>query len=186
MDISPDGNMLVVGTHGRHVYIYDLKTMKLIQKRESSLKYQTRTIRCFVDSTGYALSSIEGRVSVEYFDANSSIQEKKYAFKCHRTKEEGVETLYPVNAISFHPKYGTFATGGSDKIVNVWDGFNRKKLVSFSAYPASVSSLSFNVDGSLLAVASSYCFEKGEVENPPKDEIYIRKLNEKQVKPKTL
>eukprot|EP01080_Neovahlkampfia_damariscottae_P004397 gene4397-7772_t len=186
MDISKDGKHLVVGTHGRHVYIYDLTTMKLIQKRESSLKYQTRIIRCFIDSKGYALSSIEGRVSIEYFDVDPSVQEKKYAFKCHRTKDEGVETLYPVNGIAFHPIYGSFATGGSDKIVNIWDGFNKKKLVSFSPYPTSISSLSFNYDGSLLAVASSYCFEKGEEEESTKNEIYVRRItNEKQVKPKT-
>ena len=81
MDITKDGKYLVVGTHGRHVYIYDLDSMKLIQKRESSLKYQTRIIRCFIDSKGYCLSSIEGRVSIEYFDPQPSIQENKYVRK---------------------------------------------------------------------------------------------------------
>ena len=53
-------------------------------------------------STGYVLSSIEGRVAVEYFDPSPEVQKKKYAFKCHRIKEEGMELIYPVNAISFH------------------------------------------------------------------------------------
>lgn len=48
------------------------------------------------------LSSIEGRVAVEYFDPSLEIQKKKYAFKCHRVKTEGIEYIYPVNAISFH------------------------------------------------------------------------------------
>ena len=52
--------------------------------------------------TGYVLSSIEGRVAVEYFDPSPEVQKKKYAFKCHRIKEEGMENIYPVNAISFH------------------------------------------------------------------------------------
>lgn len=34
--------------------------------------------------------------------------------------------IYPVNAISFHSGYNTFATGGSDGFVNIWDGFNKK------------------------------------------------------------
>ncbi len=38
------------------------------QHRESSLKYQTRCIRCYPDGAGYALSSVEGRVAMEYFD----------------------------------------------------------------------------------------------------------------------
>ena len=60
---------------------------------------------------GYVLSSIEGRVAVEYLDPSQEVQKKKYAFKCHRLKEEGIENVYPVNAISFHSVHNTFATG---------------------------------------------------------------------------
>lgn len=60
---------------------------------------------------GYVLSSIEGRVAVEYLDPSQEVQKKKYAFKCHRLKEEGIEQVYPVNAISFHSVHNTFATG---------------------------------------------------------------------------
>lgn len=48
---------------------------------------------------GYVLSSIEGRVAVEYLDTDPEIQKKKYAFKCHRIKENGIEQIYPVNAV---------------------------------------------------------------------------------------
>lgn len=40
----------------------------------------------------------------------------------------GADIIYPVNAIAFHPRHGTFATGGSDGIVNIWDGANKKRL----------------------------------------------------------
>lgn len=60
---------------------------------------------------GYVLSSIEGRVAVEYLDPSQEVQKKKYAFKCHRLKEDGIEHVYPVNAISFHSVHNTFATG---------------------------------------------------------------------------
>lgn len=60
---------------------------------------------------GYVLSSIEGRVAVEYLDPSPEVQKKKYAFKCHRVKKDGFEYIHPVNAISFHNKYNTFATG---------------------------------------------------------------------------
>jgi len=47
------GLRLVVGTAGRHVYIYDLRNMhEPLQKRESSLKFQTRAIRCFPNGDG--------------------------------------------------------------------------------------------------------------------------------------
>lgn len=60
---------------------------------------------------GFVLSSIEGRVAVEYFDTQQEVQQKKYAFKCHRIKEESIEKVYPVNAIAFHNVHNTFATG---------------------------------------------------------------------------
>jgi cell cycle arrest protein BUB3 len=72
-----------------------------------------------------------GRVAVEFFDSNPEIQKKKYAFKCHRSKENGIENIFPVNAIAFHKQYGTFATGGSDAFVNMWDGANKKRLCQF-------------------------------------------------------
>lgn len=71
-------NTLVVGTQGRRVLVWDLRNMAYVsQRRESSLKYQTRCIKCFPNKQGYVLSSIEGRVAVEYFDPNPEIQKKK-------------------------------------------------------------------------------------------------------------
>lgn len=39
-------------------------------------------------------------------------QDNKYAFKCHRKGDK----VFPVNAMAFHPIYGTFATGGCDNV----------------------------------------------------------------------
>jgi hypothetical protein len=42
------GEKFVVGLAGRKVYVWDLRNMGYVhQRRESSLKYQTRCIRCF-------------------------------------------------------------------------------------------------------------------------------------------
>ncbi|KAI3917793.1 hypothetical protein MKW92_031730 [Papaver armeniacum] len=168
--ISLVGNRLVVATAGRHV-------------NESSLKYQTRCVRCYPNGTGFALSSVEGRVAMEFFDLSEAGQAKKYAFKCHRKSEAGRDTVYPVNAIAFHPIYGTFATGGCDGFVNVWDGNNKKRLYQYSKYPTSIAALSFSKDGRLLAVASSYTYEEGDQSHEP-DAIFVRTVNEVEVKPK--
>ncbi|CAH9100258.1 unnamed protein product [Cuscuta europaea] len=182
--LSLVGNRLVVATAGRHVNVYDLRNMSQPeQRRESSLKYQTRCVRCYPNGTGYALSSVEGRVAMEFFDLSEAGQSKKYAFKCHRKSEAGRDVVYPVNAIAFHPIYGTFATGGCDGYVNVWDGNNKKRLYQYSKYPSSVAALSFSRDGKLLAVASSYTFEEGDKAHEP-DAIFIRSVNEVEVKPK--
>jgi len=178
------GDRLVVGTSGRNVNVYDLRQMGTPeQRRESSLKFQTRCIRAFIDNTGYALSSVEGRVAMEYFDPAAEVQAKKYAFKCHRKTTNGVDTVYPVNAIAFHPIVGTFATGGCDGLVNIWDGQNKKRLCQFASYPTSISSLSFDSAGELLAVAASYTYEEGERDHP-QDAIFIRHIAEAEVKPK--
>jgi len=63
----------------------------------------TRTVRCMPNAQGYASSSIEGRVAVEFFDPSDESQKRKYAFKCHRSTEGGVDVIYPVNALAFHP-----------------------------------------------------------------------------------
>ena len=60
---------LVVGTAGRRVLVWDLRNMNsALQKRESSLKYQTRCIKCFPDRKGYVLSSIEGKNFILFFN----------------------------------------------------------------------------------------------------------------------
>jgi len=65
---------LVVATSGRRICIYNLEIVEgnpklvLVEDRESSLKYQTRTLRIFPDGTGMALGSIEGRVAIEYLE----------------------------------------------------------------------------------------------------------------------
>ncbi|XP_013134506.1 PREDICTED: mitotic checkpoint protein BUB3 [Papilio polytes] len=179
------GEKFVVGTSGRKIFVWDVRNMGHVnQRRESSLKYQTRCIRVFPNKQGYVLSSIEGRVAVEYLDSNPEVQKKKYAFKCHRIKDGGLEKIYPVNAISFHSVYNTFATGGSDGYVNIWDGFNKKRLCQFHRYNTAVSALSFSHDGSALAIACSQLDESQAEEPRPEDTIYIRYVTDQETKPK--
>ncbi|XP_074928589.1 mitotic checkpoint protein BUB3 isoform X1 [Chelonoidis abingdonii] len=182
--LSVSGDRLIVGTAGRRVLVWDLRNMGYVQqRRESSLKYQTRCIRAFPNKQGYVLSSIEGRVAVEYLDPSPEIQKKKYAFKCHRLKENNIEQIYPVNAISFHNIHNTFATGGSDGFVNIWDPFNKKRLCQFHRYPTSIASLAFSNDGTTLAIASSYMYEMDDIEHP-EDGIFIRQVTDAETKPK--
>ncbi|EPY78224.1 budding uninhibited by benzimidazoles 3-like protein [Camelus ferus] len=183
-NITLSGDRLIVGTAGRRVLVWDLRNMGYVQqRRESSLKYQTRCIRAFPNKQGYVLSSIEGRVAVEYLDPSPEVQKKKYAFKCHRLKENNIEQIYPVNAISFHNIHNTFATGGSDGFVNIWDPFNKKRLCQFHRYPTSIASLAFSNDGTTLAIASSYMYEMDDTEHP-EDGIFIRQVTDAETKPK--
>ncbi len=49
-------------------------------------------------------------------------------------------------------------------MVNIWDGFSKKRLCQLHPYPSSIAALAFNHSGTLLAIASSYTFEQGEKE----------------------
>lgn len=115
---------------------------------------------------------------MDYFDVQGPAS--KFAFRCHR---EG-DKIYPVNTISFHPVFGTFATGGCDGTVSVWDARNKKKISQFRPGSTSVADLSFNCDGTKLAVACSYTYESGPMETTPPDSLLIRTIREEEVKPK--
>ena len=80
-------------------------------------------------------------------------------------------------------RFGTFASGGSDCVVNTWDGINRKRIRHIVGYPETISSLSFNLDGTLLAIASSYTFDEGERRHAP-DAIFIKQVVESDVAPR--
>ncbi|OAV87346.1 hypothetical protein PTTG_00592 [Puccinia triticina 1-1 BBBD Race 1] len=141
-----------------------------LQERESSLKFMTRLIKCMPPGDGYASGSIEGRVAVDFFDTSAESQAKKYAFKCHRQAIDGVDTIYPVNALAFHPTHGTFATGGGDGIVSIWDSAAKKRLRQLPKYPGSITSLAFNSDGSKLAIGCSVLEEENPANNPAADD----------------
>lgn len=57
------------------------------------------------------------------------------------------ELLIKIYIFSFHQGFNTFATGGSDGYVNIWDGFNKKRLCQFHRYNTGITSLCFSHDG---------------------------------------
>lgn len=178
--------LLVVATQGRQVSLIDLRSpSEPMQKRESSLKCQTRCVAQMPSGEGFTLGSVEGRVAVEYVDPSPEAQSKKYAFKTPRQSVGGVDTAFPVNAICFHPTYtSTFATGGADGLVHVWDGAKKKKITSLSRYPTSVACLAFSPgSGDKLAIAASYTWEQGDQPHPP-DAVIVRSMCDSEVRPK--
>ncbi|TIA04184.1 putative nuclear pore complex subunit [Aureobasidium pullulans] len=206
--ISLTPTKLVVAMASRQIFIYDLASLKMLtsqsapsqesgnssileiqpwQQRESSLKFMTRAVCCMPNDQGYALSSIEGRVGVEWFDPSTESQARKYAFKCHRQADEGVDVVYPVNALAFHPVHqGTFVSGGGDGFVVLWDGVTKRRIRQYQAYPSGVSSVSWSSDGRYLAVGISPGFEDGkEVISEGQVKLYIRELADGEAKGKS-
>ncbi|VDK55311.1 unnamed protein product [Anisakis simplex] len=178
---------VVVGTKDRKIIVWDVRNLgEPEQIRDSPLKYQTRALKCFPTGDAFVVSSIEGRVAVEYFDLAPEVQKSKYAFKCHREKDKsGTELIYPVNCLAFHPVHNTFVTGGSDALVNIWDPFNRKRICQLHKFPTSIMSVSFNPSGTQLAIVASYMNELKEPPiAPPESCVVVRRITDVEARPK--
>ncbi|CAG8972179.1 hypothetical protein HYALB_00007321 [Hymenoscyphus albidus] len=200
--LSITESKLVVAMAARLVYIYELTSILQTtsqsngateltpwQQRESSLKFMTRAVACMPNSDGYASSSIEGRVAVEWFDPSADSQARKYAFKCHRQPDpdnEGADVVYPVNALAFHPGFGTFASGGGDGVVALWDANAKRRTRQYQKYPQSVAALCFSCDGKYLAIGVCPGFENGQEDYSGEGvtKVYIRELGETEAKGK--
>lgn len=105
MDLS--GSKLAIAMADRKAHIYDITQQDMSkpwQERDISLRYMLKCIRLMPSGEGFAASSIEGRVAIEYFDMSTEAQAKKYAFKSHRQVIQDTEVVYPVNSLAFHPK----------------------------------------------------------------------------------
>ncbi|KAH9891477.1 WD40-repeat-containing domain protein [Xylariomycetidae sp. FL2044] len=197
--LAASPSKLIVSMTSRLVHIYDLAELakalaaqspdapKPWQERESSLKFLTRAVAAMPSDGGYATSSIEGRVSVEWFDGSTESQARKYAFKCHRqTAGDGTDVVYPVNALAFHPAYGTFASGGGDATVALWDAEAKRRMKVYQKFPDSVAALAFSADGKNLAIGVCPGFETGmeDYSGEGRTKILIRQLGETEALPK--
>ncbi|KAK0745091.1 WD40-repeat-containing domain protein [Apiosordaria backusii] len=196
--LSSSPTKLVVAMTARLVHIYDLPTLASAttppppwQTRESSLKFLTRAVACMPNDAGYATSSIEGRVAVEWFEDTPESQARKYAFKCHRQaapeEEGGGDIVYPVNALAFHPVYGTFASGGGDGTVALWDAEAKRRMRQYQKFSEAVAAMGFSGDGKYLAIGVCPGFETGMEDYTGglgRTRVFVRELGETEAKGK--
>lgn len=198
---------VVVAMTARLVHIFDLPSarqhvapggasaaggqIRPWQQRESSLKFLTRAVACMPNDAGYATSSIEGRVAVEWFEDSAESQARKYAFKCHRQaapeEEGGGDVVFPVNALAFHPVYGkTFASGGGDGTVALWDAEAKRRMKQYQNFGNNVASAAFSQNGKYLAVGVCPGFETGQesYSGQGQTKVVIRELSETEAKGK--
>ena len=161
---------VAIGQQDGSVRIYDVKKPDTpLVDRQSSLGHQIRCMRFFDKGQGLASGSIEGRVAIENTDPSVTV--KRYTFKCHRAALDN--KIYPVNCLAFNPAAkDIFATGGADGSVCVWDQAAKKRVYALEGFATSVAACEFSLDGSLLVVAVSYTFERGNTEHP-KDQLLV-------------
>ncbi|TKC50879.1 hypothetical protein EI555_019290, partial [Monodon monoceros] len=123
---------LIVDKVGSKVLMWELQNMGYVQQCRLKAKWQLSTCS----------------QALRYRRSMSS-----------RVKENNIEQIYPVNAISFNNIYGTFAIGGSDGFVNILGPVNKKRRRWFCRYPTSITPLVFSNDGTTLAIALLYMYK---------------------------
>ncbi|GAB0490944.1 hypothetical protein MMPV_002185 [Pyropia vietnamensis] len=175
--------LMVVGTADRKLLVYDIRRPTApFHEKQSQLKYQTRCVSTFADGTGYAVGSVEGRVSIDH--VSESDRGKDFAFKCHR---DGDGTAHAVNSISFHQTYGTFATAGADGNFTFWDKDAKQRLKQFAKMDAPISATAFNHDGTIFAYAASYDWSKGAAAHNPataRNNIFLHAVADAEIRNK--
>ncbi|EJU02314.1 WD40 repeat-like protein [Dacryopinax primogenitus] len=189
--MDADKERLVVCMAGRHVRVWDLRMLRErtghkepAQVRESSLKFQVRKVACMPEGEGFASSSVEGRIAIDYYDHSENAQAKKYAFKCHRTTVDGVENIFPVNALAFHPTYATLLSGGSDASISIWDIGTRKRIKQLPKFRSAVQAIAVSRGGERIAVGCGDGLEEGD--KPVNASVFVRMSgDEAKPKPKT-
>ncbi|TXG56575.1 hypothetical protein EZV62_017888 [Acer yangbiense] len=175
--MSISGFDLMVAT-GASINIYDLRNLdRSIQSSVSQMDVQIKCVSSIPYSRGYVVGSIDGRVAVE-FSNSSNPNNTRYTFRCHPKSKDGRYHLVSVNDIVINPLIrGAFVTGDNEGYVIAWDAQSKRRLFELPRYSNKVASLSYNHEGQLLAVASSYTYkEAAEKEEPP--QIFVHKIDD--------
>ncbi|KAL7272858.1 RNA export factor gle2 [Rhizina undulata] len=185
LDVSQ--SLMVAGTAERFINIVNLANPTSIFKTiQSPLKWQTRVISCFPDASGFAVGSIEGRCAIQYVDEKNASM--NFSFKCHRESPTGgnITNVYSLNAISFHPTYGTFSTAGSDGTFHFWDKDAKHRLKGYPSVGGSIAATAFNRNGSIFAYAVSYDWGKGYQANTQQypNKVMLHQIKDDEAKPR--
>lgn len=140
------------------------------------------------------------------------IHSMNFSFKCHRETPTGSPNVnvFSVNAISFHPTYGTFSTAGSDGTFHFWyvfvfpfysllyasvldhlltlcrDKDAKHRLKGYPSVNGTIPATAFNRNGSIFAYAISYDWSKGHQSNNPQYpiKVMLHPIKDDEAKPK--
>eukprot|EP00056_Hartaetosiga_gracilis_P022708 m.32495 g.32495 ORF g.32495 m.32495 type:complete len:335 (+) comp9787_c0_seq1:287-1291(+) len=173
-------NMGVIATADRQVTVMDLTSSpEVVHKQETKLSMQTRSVKCFPEQDGFAVSSIEGRCSLQYISQERL--KDSFSFKCHRDNQN----VYTVNAVGFHNRTSTLVTAGSDGNILFWDKNNKRKTNTLPKAQSPITCVTFSNDenNSIFAYGVGYDWSMGyEGRTKSPDTIMLHIMEEKDVK----
>ncbi|CAN1814289.1 Mitotic checkpoint protein BUB3.3 [Linum perenne] len=176
--MSLSGYSLTVALGGS-IHTYDLRYMEQpTSVANSRFDVRIRSVCSVPYCRGYAAGSVDGIVALEISNPTTS-EGACYAFRCHPRSSDGKKHLIAVNDVQFNPViFGAFVTGDNEGNLIAWDAQSKRRLHEFPRYPASISSLSYNHDGELLAVASSHTYQEATETDIVAPQIFVCKISE--------
>eukprot|EP00054_Salpingoeca_dolichothecata_P027922 m.208070 g.208070 ORF g.208070 m.208070 type:complete len:339 (+) comp26080_c0_seq2:141-1157(+) len=177
------GQLAVVAPADKNIYVYTLNNgPEPYNKYASTLHYETRSLACFPAQDGFAVGSIEGRVSIQYVE-EAKAKANNFGFRCHRD----ADGIHAIHSISFHPRFGTFATTGSDGKFFFWDKETRNRLKISSGQGQPIVCSKFSMDGTLFAYSVGNDWSRGheliETKKPPRINIHVTPDSEIEPRP---
>lgn len=178
---SCSDSIIVIATNKGISYVIKFDQSMEFEKRVTAIPTQIRSVAIFPDSTGWAVGSIDGRVGIEYI-GDIRTQAQRFSFHSHRFPDGDNIIVYPINCLAFHPQSGTLVSACSFGVVKFWDIVNKShfKPLGFQ-FQTSIVSISFSSDGKYMAIAASYNWDKGYIQDMPDDELFIYEILEENI-----
>lgn len=135
---TPDGKLLIIGTHKGVVRVLDVATRKI-----------TRTID--LDSPICALSASKKFIMLGYSDGTLA----QLSFASQTSTHEVSGQNDAVTVIAFSPNGERFASGNADGTVKIWDTESLKPLASLKGNAAAIFSIVFSADSHTLVSSTT-------------------------------
>lgn len=147
---------------------------------DTTIKYQIRSVATSPDAKTIVLGMIEGRCICKNVTLEPSVNvTQDFTFRCHR------DTLaHSLNCLAYNPVHGSFATGGSDAQILLWDKNAKQRLKCYASLGGPVTAMDFRHDSQVLAYSIGYDWHKGhEHANSVQPRISLKKIGD-DAKPK--
>lgn len=168
------------------LYLIDLNAPdRMYRSMAPNLYYPATTVCCTLQGDAVLVGGVEGRVAVHYAEEKVDATER-FSFKTHRVEPD----VFPVNAISVNPAFGSFVTAGSDGSIASWCKDSKVRInfiLKHTVHAPPVTATAFNATGELLAYAQCYDWTKGAAAfTGERPHICLHVCNEKEVDPSTV
>jgi LSD1 subclass zinc finger protein len=141
---SPDGTLLVTTYDDATAAVWDVKTGK---KRYRLASHTQRINGVAFSPDGLRLATVSGLFQngeIRFWDMTSGHEQTPGSFRKHAKM---------LSAVAFSPNGQFLATGGTDKLVKLWDVGSWQRVFTLKGHSYGVTSVVFNTEGNWLASA---------------------------------